>query len=129
MAKEKKKKEPKVKLPNAWSSKKSKEGGSSSGKNLKLFGEDTWKAITTILIILVLAFILLGGVNQRKTVQWFVDLGHNIGESLNSWFNPENIDVTDDGVYYRPDGELVGRSSDAEETSETEIIEETINEE
>ena len=110
MAKEKKKKEPKVRLPNAWSSKKGGDGsGRGGGGGAKGFNTDgLWGAIITVIIILAIAFVFLGGVNQRKVVEWFFDFSHNIGSTFQSWFNPDNIDVTDDGVYYRPDGELTG---------------------
>lgn len=132
-AKEKKKKEPKVRLPNAWSSKKggdgSGRGGGGGAKGLNT--EGLWSAIITVIIILAIAFVFLGGVNQRKVIEWFFDFSSNIGEKFQEWFNPDNIDVTDDGVYYRPDGELTGFTNpdgtpvteESEETTEYETSE------
>lgn len=129
--KEQKKKDPKVKLPRAWGAKKgerSSGGGGAGGKGVNTDG--LFGAIIAALIIAFIIFVFLGGINQKKTVQWFFDFSQNVGKTISSWFNPENIDVTDDGVYYRIDGNLQGTTqTDADgnpiETSESSTAEET----
>ena len=125
--KEQKKKDPKVKLPRAWGAKKSERssgGGSGGGKGVNTDG--LFGAIITVLIIAAILFVFLGGINQRKAVEWLFNFAQNIGNTVSSWFNPENIDVTDDGVYYRPDGKLQGDGATTTNASET-TVEETSN--
>lgn len=142
----KKKKDPKVKVPNAWSSKKSKEGGGSktglSGSGGKVMTDAIWSVGLVVVGILLLLFIFLGGVNQRKVVNWVVSFSQNIGRTVSGWFNPENIEISDDGVYYRVNGTTKstekdksdkseptnesGESSETSETSETSEVKETV---
>jgi hypothetical protein len=108
MSKEKKKKDPKVKLPRAWSSKKGGDGGGRGGGGGRAgdgkIADSVWTFVLTIFVIALILFIFLGGINQRKTIGWFYDFSKNVGEKFTEWFKPENIEVNDDGVYYRPDG-------------------------
>ena len=126
--KEQKKKDPKVKLPRAWGAKKgerSSGGGSGGGKGVNTDG--LFGAIVTILIIAAILFVFLGGINQRKAVDWLFNFAQNIGNTVSSWFNPENIDVTDDGVYYRPDGNLQGDGATTATSASETTVEETSN--
>ena len=100
----KKNKEPKVKVPNAWSNKKNKDGGGSSGGGTGKLSDNVWTLCITILVILLILFVFLGGINQRKAIEWVKDFSENIGKTVSGWFNPDNIEVNEDGVYYRPDG-------------------------
>ena len=99
-------KEPKVKVPNAWSNKKNKDGGGSSGSGggTGKLSDSVWTLCITILAILLILFVFLGGINQRKAIEWVKDFSENIGKTVSGWFNPDNIEVNEDGVYYRPDG-------------------------
>lgn len=119
--KEQKKKDPKVRLPNAWSSKKSKDGtGRGGGAGGKLNTEGLFGFIGAIILVLIILFVLLGGVNQKKVVTWIFDFAHNVGYKVSSWFDPDKIDITDDGVYYRPDGVTQGTSAPTNESTSTE---------
>lgn len=136
--KETKKKDPKVRLPNAWSSKKNKDGtgrGGSGGGKLNTDG--LFSFIAGTILVLLIIFVLLGGVNQKKAITWIFTFAQNIGHTVSDWFNPDNIDITDDGVYYRPDGNTVGttapdetsntKETNTSDTSETSESEETTN--
>ena len=121
--KEKKKKDPKVKVPNAWSSKKSREGGGHnnglSGSGGKVMTDAIWSVGLVVVGILLILFIFLGGINQRKAITWIVDFSQNIGHKVSSWFNPDNIEINDDGVYYRPDGVKETKDKDEKESKES----------
>ena len=99
MAKQKKEKT-EIKLPKAWTSMKHRNETAQARTDYT----DLWKAIGVILIIVLILFIFLGGINQRKTIQWFKDFGANIGNTISKWFNPDKVEVNGDGIYYRPDG-------------------------
>lgn len=121
--KEKKKKDPKVKVPNAWSSKKSREGGGHntglSGSGGKVMTDAIWSVGIVVVGILLLLFIFLGGINQRKAINWFFDFSHNVGHKISSWFDPDKVEVSDDGVYYRPDGVKETKDKDEKESKES----------
>lgn len=57
--------------------------------------------LTGLIVVLLILFILLGGINQRKTWEAAKRLGANVGQTVASWFNPDSVDVNDDGVYIK----------------------------
>lgn len=58
--------------------------------------------ITGLIVALIIIFVLLGGINQRKTWEAAQRLGSNIGHTISSWFSADDIEVNDDGVYIKP---------------------------
>lgn len=111
MAEKKKKKESvNINLPKARASlKRQKEM-----KQMKTTNEDIITAVCVILGVLLIVFILLGGINQRKAWEWFKSFGQNVGQAVSQWFDGEVI-ANDDGVYYDPNG-----SYNTEETNDSE---------
>lgn len=137
MSKEKKKKEKtSVTLPKAWQSVKHRNEMAQTRNNF----EDTWKAIGTIIAILLILFVILGGVSQRKIFNFVFDWSKNVGEAVSNWFEGGSIITNEDGIYWDPTGEngepIVdttednGETSSGEETSnEEESVSDTNNEE
>jgi len=127
MAKENKKKEKtSVTLPKAWQNVKHRNEMAQTRNNF----EDTWKAIGTIIAILVILFVLLGGVSQRKIIHFVFSWSKNVGESISNWFEGGSIITNEDGIYWDPTGENGEPIVDApEDNGETSNGEETSNEE
>lgn len=98
MAEKKKKEKTEIKLPKAWQSVKHRNEMAQGRETYN----DLWKAIGILLAVGVLLFVLMGGINQRKAVEWFMEFGRRIGDTVDSWFNPDDIVVNDDGIYYKP---------------------------
>lgn len=67
--------------------------------------DDIWKAITTILLILFILFVILGGVSQTGVLKFIFNWSHNVGETVSNWFEGGSVVVNDDGVYYDPSGQ------------------------
>ena len=83
-------------------------------KQMKGNYEDMWKFIGTLVVILIIGFIFLGGINQRKTWEWFKNFGQNIGSFFSSWFDKGDIVTNEDGVYWDPNG--ASKSDDGNES-------------
>ena len=127
MAEEKKKKKKSdnvtVNLPKARASlKRQREMGQLKGNY-----EDAWKAAGYVAIFLLILFVLLGGINQKKAWEWFKKLGYNIGHTVSSWINVD-VEATDDGIYIDPSKPLIDDST-AETSEETAPIDEENGEE
>ena len=97
-----KKKEEKVgiKLPKAWVSMKHRNETSQARTNY----EDIFKLVGVLLAVGVILFILLGGINQRKAWEAMKKWANNVGRTVAGWFSKGDIEVNDDGVYWRPNG-------------------------
>ena len=101
MAKEKKKKEKtNVVLPKAWQSVKHRNETAQAKSNY----EDAWSAVGVILLILLIAFVLLGGVSQTGVIKFILNWSHNIGETVSGWIEGGSIVTNEDGIYYDPTG-------------------------
>lgn len=100
--KEKKKKEKtSVVLPKAWQSLKHR----NETAQAKSTYEDTWKAIQTILIILVILFVLLGGVSQTGVLKFVFNWSTNVGQTISDWLAGGSIITNEDGIYWDPTGQ------------------------
>ena len=64
-----------------------------------------WVELATVgLVVLLILFILFGGINQRKFFETATKWSKTIGTKISQVFNPDkNIIVNDDGVYVDPD--------------------------
>lgn len=143
MAKNKQKKD--VRLPNIFGSSKSsgsdksgglfgggKSGGKSGGGGLFGGGKSSGGGsggssgsgggvvglLASIFGIGLIAFILLGGINQRAFFETMGSVAQNIGKFFTSWIDKAEVDVTSDGVYIKPAGENGGIITGNEETSD-----------
>lgn len=64
-----------------------------------------WELITVGIVILLILFILFGGINQRKFVKTASEWSQTIGQKVQQILNPDDVMVTDDGVYVDPNGD------------------------
>jgi hypothetical protein len=102
MAEKKSKKEKtNIVLPKAWQSMKHRNETAQAKTN----HDDIWKAIATILLILFILFVILGGVSQTGVLKFIFNWSHNVGETVSNWFEGGSVVVNDDGVYYDPSGQ------------------------
>lgn len=102
MAEKKSKKEKtNIVLPKAWQSMKHRNETAQARANY----DDIWKAITTILLILLILFVILGGVSQTGVLKFIFNWSHNVGETISNWFEGGSVVVNEDGVYYDPSGQ------------------------
>ena len=99
--KKKKKEAVSVKLPNARKSIK-RQRQMAQGK---ADYNDMWHLIGVFAIFILIAFILLGGINQKATLITFKNISQTIGEKVSSWIHPENVIITENGVYVDTDGD------------------------
>ncbi len=97
---EKKKKKEKVHiaLPSAWKTIRHRNETGQARANY----EDMWKAIGIILLIALILFILLGGVNQKAVLDFFIDWGKRVGEAVSNWLNSSDVVTNENGVYVQP---------------------------
>lgn len=101
MAKEKKSKEKTtVVLPKAWQSVKHRNETAQARANY----DDTWKAIGTILLVLLVLFVILGGISMTGTLKFVFNWSHNVGETISNWFEGGSIVTNEDGIYWDPTG-------------------------
>lgn len=99
------KKEKKTKLPKIFGSKSGSGNGSGGGDGTRL-GMTIVAFILTALPIILFIFAITGGINQRKFIEASAKLGENIGKTVSGWLGDgKNIEVTDDGIYIRPEKE------------------------
>lgn len=94
--KEKKKKEvTDINLPNARRSlRRKKEMG-----QMKANYEDMWKFVGGIVIVLLVLFVLFGGINQLAFFKAMTDFATNVGNFFSSIFDKFKIVPTDTGIY------------------------------
>lgn len=104
MAKEKEKSS--VSLPKAWKSVKHSNDMKSARENFK----DIGGIIAGIILALLIAFILLGGINQRGFVEAIFQWSDTVGHKISQWIEDSGIEVTDDGIYVNPNGIGLGNS-------------------
>lgn len=102
MAKDGKKKEKTtVVLPKAWQSLKHRNETAQARANY----DDIWKAIGTILLILFILFVILGGVSQTGVLKFVFNWSHNVGETISNWFEGGSVVTNEDGIYWDPTGQ------------------------
>ena len=79
--------------------------------------EDTFKLVGVIASVLLVLFLLLGGINQRKFLTTIIDIGMGWGEKVGNLIGENQVEITEDGVY------LEGHAPNSEQTEETETEE------
>lgn len=89
-----------VSLPKAWKSVKHRNEMAQSRSNY----EGLWQWIIGIILVLGLAYVLLGGINQRAAIEWVFDWAHNVQENFTEWVSGGGVVVNDDGIYIDPSG-------------------------
>lgn len=114
MAKEKKNKDKStITLPKAWQSVKHRNETTQAKANY----DDAWKAIGTIILILAILFVLLGGVSQTKIIKFFFNWSHTVGQTVSNWIQGGSVVQNEDGIYWDPSGqkgESLGGKTDKE---------------
>jgi len=96
-----KKKPTEVKLPNAKKSIRRQRAMAQGKADFNGWFE----LIMGVAIFLLVLFILFGGINQRAFWETMKDWGQTIGQKVSSVFEPDNVIVNDDGIYYDVDGD------------------------
>ena len=97
----KKKKQETFSLPKAWASAKHKNETAQARTDI----EGVSSAITTLLIILVIAFVLLGGVSQTGVLKVIMNWSQNVGHTVSNWIEGTSIVTNEDGIYIDPTGQ------------------------
>lgn len=103
-----------VTLPKAWQSVKHQRDTSQTKNNIN----DISSLIVGILIAILILFILLGGINQRAFVNFLFDWSKNVGNTVSSWINGANLQVTDDGIYIDPSGTKLNTQQNNQENTQ-----------
>lgn len=99
--KKKKKEKTSVVLPKAWQSVKHRNETAQARSNY----EDGWKAIEVVLIILLVLFVLLGGISQTGALKFLFNWSKNVGEGISNWLEGGSIITNEDGIYWDPTGQ------------------------
>ena len=126
--KKKKKEKTNVVLPKAWQSVKHRNETAQTKTNL----DDSMTAVLTIIGVLVLAFVLLGGVSQTGILRIIANWSQNVGYTISGWIEGTSIITNEDGIYIDPtgqQGEKIGGDSDVEIKDPSNIIDEVVNDE
>ena len=89
-----------VSLPKAWKTIKRSNDMKASRENFK----DLGGLIAGLILAALVAFILLGGINQRAFVETMFKWSEVVGHKVSSWFESGGVEVTEDGVYLNPNG-------------------------
>ena len=120
-----KKEKSSVSLPKAWKSVKHSNDMKQSKANINSF----WGLIIGIIMALVIAFILLGGISQKGFLEfifhWSEEVGHKISDIID-----RDVKITDDGIYVDPNtqGGLSGNNStDENSTGDQSSVEQSVN--
>lgn len=106
-----------VTLPKAWQSVKHQRETSQTKNNIN----DISSLIVGILIAILILFILLGGINQKAFVNFLFDWSKNVGDTVSSWINGANLQVTDDGIYIDPSGTKFNTQQNNQENTQQNI--------
>lgn len=106
-----------VTLPKAWQSVKHQRETSQTKNNIN----DISSLIVGILIAILILFILLGGINQKAFVNFLFDWSKNVGDTVSSWINGANLQVTDDGIYIDPSGTKLNTQQNNQENTQQNI--------
>lgn len=97
----KKKEKTHVVLPKAWQSVKHRD----QTAQVRTTYDDTWSAVGTIALVLLVLFVLLGGVSQTGFLKVCFNWAHNVGEGISNWLEGGSIVTNEDGIYWDPTGQ------------------------
>ena len=111
-----------VRLPNAYRTIK-------RSNDMKQSKAD-FKSISSFIVglIIAIAFVLLGGISQKGLVEWAFHWSETVSQKVADWISGGGIEINDDGVYVRPNGNDVGIINDSStNTNNNETSEENNN--
>lgn len=89
-------------IPNIFGKGKGSGVGSSGSGSGSGFSDKFFYVLGSVLGILLVLFILMGGVNQRKFIEAVQRVSWNVSKTVGEWMQGPNIEVNDDGVYLKP---------------------------
>ena len=113
-----------VRLPNAYRTIKR----SNDMKQSKADFKSISSFIVGLIIAGLIAFVLLGGISQRGLVEWSFHWSETVSQKVADWISGGGIEINDDGVYVRPNGNGVGIINDSStNTNNNETSEENNN--
>ena len=113
-----------VRLPNAYRTIKR----SNDMKQSKADFKSISSFIVGLIIASLIAFVLLGGISQRGLVEWAFHWSETVSQKVADWISGGGIEINDDGVYVRPNGNDVGIINDSStNTNNNETSEENNN--
>ena len=113
-----------VRLPNAYRTIKR----SNDMKQSKADFKSISSFIVGLIIAGLIAFVLLGGISQRGLVEWAFHWSETVSQKVADWISGGGIEINDDGVYVRPNGNGVGIINDSStNTNNNETSEENNN--
>lgn len=98
-----KKQQTQVKLPNARKSIRRQREMAQGKANYN----DAWALVGLVVGVLLILFVLLGGVNQKAVFETISDWAHSIGNTVQEWVSPHvnNVIETENGIYIDLDGD------------------------
>ena len=113
-----------VRLPNAYRTIKR----SNDMKQSKADFKSISSFIVGLIIAGLIAFVLLGGISQKGLVEWAFHWSETVSQKVADWISGGGIEINDDGVYVRPNGNGVGIINDSStNTNNNETSEENNN--
>lgn len=114
-----------VSLPKAWKSVKHSNDMKQSKANIN----SLWGLIIGIIMALVIAFILLGGISQKGFIDFIFNWSEEVGHKVSNIID-KDVKITDDGIYIDPNaqGGLSGNNSTNENsTGDQSSVEQSVN--
>ena len=69
---------------------------------------DFYSFLGTAIVVLIILFVLFGGINQRKFLETMKDLGNRWAYRIGHLFNPDAVTVNNDGIYIDPNSIVEG---------------------
>ena len=120
-----KKEKSSVSLPKAWKSVKHSNDMKQSKANIN----SLWGLIIGIIMALVIAFILLGGISQKGFIDFIFNWSEEVGHKVSNIID-KDVKITDDGIYIDPNaqGGLSGNNSTNENsTGDQSSVEQSVN--
>lgn len=87
-----------IKLPKAWKSIKNRNDMAQARGNFEALGG----LIAGVIVAIIIAFILLGGISQKGLINFCFDWSHNVMNKVSGWIEGGGVEVTDDGIYLNP---------------------------
>lgn len=114
-----------VRLPNAYRTIKR----SNDMKQSKADFKSISSFIVGLIIAGLIAFVLLGGISQRGLVEWAYHWSETVSQKVADWISGGGIEINDDGVYVRPNGNGIGIINDSSTNTNNNETSEKNNEE
>ena len=97
-APKKKKERVDINLPNARRSMRR----SREMRQMRTSYDDMWKLIGGILVVLIIAFILMGGINQGAALRALGEWAQKVGKAIADFFSGGDVNLNENGIYWTP---------------------------